>query len=147
MRRPTVNKTHTTLRLGTNLALVAVWAFSTVVLASLSDPPPVAEIAAGGFLGAVGGCLQWLSFNEGKAGFLQATTALEVRRRLKETKWGKRYIYFLWMAAGGLAALSLAVSESPQFAFPAAYFGMMLVREMVTLKPTLALHRMLGAAR
>ena len=108
----------------------------------MSDPLPIAEIATGCVLGAFGGYMQLLSFKEGGTEkFLQARTALEVRAKLRETKWGRRYICFLWFAGAALVVLSLFLSKNPLFAFLAAYFGMMLTREIMTLKPTLELRR------
>ena len=86
--------------------------------------------------------MQLLSFKEGREKFLQTRTALEVRAKLRETKWGKRYIYFLWFAGAVLVFLSVLISKNPLFSFPAGYFAMMFVREIVTLKPTLELRRM-----
>ena len=137
-----MNKPHATLRLSTNLFLIFAWVLATVIFAAVSDPLPMVEIAAGCFLGALGGYMQLLSFKEGREKFLQTRTALEVRAKLRETKWGKRYIYFLWFAGAVLVFLSVLISKNPLFSFPAAYFAMMFVREIVTLKPTLELRRM-----
>lgn len=137
-----MTKPHATLRLGVNLTLIVVWALAAAIFAGMSDPLPIVEIALGSFLGALGGYMQFLSFKEGRGEFLKAKTALEVRAKLKETEWGKRYIYFLWVSGATLAIVSIAISNNPLLSFPAAYFGMMFVREIVTLKPTHELWRM-----
>jgi hypothetical protein len=86
--------------------------------------------------------MQLLAFKEGKENFLKAQTALEVRAKLKETKWGRRYLYFLWASISVLALLSISSSPTPLLGFLAAYFGMMFIREVVTLKPALDLRKL-----
>lgn len=140
-----MKKPHATLRIGTNLALVSAWAAAAAVLASLADQTPRLEIAVGVLLGIVGGYMQQLSFKEGRERFLQAFTALEVRRTLKATKWGKRYLYFLWLSGISLATLAFTTAANPAIAFPSAYFAMMCARELLTLKATFELKLMLNA--
>ncbi len=108
----------------------------------MPDPVPLVEMMLGGLVGALGGYMQLLAFKEGKERFLEARTALEVRAKLKETKWGRRYLYFLWAATVVLVGLSISISPTPLLGFLAAYFGMMFIREVVTLKPTLDLRKM-----
>lgn len=140
-----MKKPHTTLKVRTNLALVGGWALSVAVLASLAGQTPKLEIVVGVLLGLFGGYMQQLSFKEGRERFLEASTALEVRRMLKATKWGKRYLSFLWFSGIGLATLTFTSAANPVIAFPAAYFSMMCARESVTLKATFELRRMLHA--
>jgi hypothetical protein len=86
--------------------------------------------------------VQVLSFREGQRAFLAATTVLDARKELKKTKWGRRYLYFLWSGAILLVLVSGLTARNPVLAFPAGYFSMMFAREVMTLKPTFELQRM-----
>jgi hypothetical protein len=133
---------HTTLRPKTNIAMIIVWGSVTAITFLLCNPRPFFFVGIGCFFGLVGGSMQVLSFNEGKESFLYTASAMEVRAKLKATKWGKRYLYFLWSCGMILVVLSLIGSKSPAFAFPVAYFSMMFARDAVTLKSTFELGRM-----
>lgn len=137
-----MKKPHATLRIWPNLALVGAWAIAAVFLASLADKTPKLEIAVGILLGICGGYMQQLSVKEGRERFLEASTAFEVRRALKATKWGKRYLYFLWLSGIILVTLAFATRANPVIVFPSAYFAMMCARELVTLRATFELSRM-----
>ena len=137
-----MSKPHATLRPATNIVMIIVWGIAALLLTRLCNPRPILLLDAGSALGVVGGYMQVLSFGEGRDAFLQTNTALEVRARLKATKWGKRYLYFLWSSGFFLVVLAFLLTSNPALAFPAAYFTMMFVREIVTLKPTFDLARM-----
>ena len=130
-----MTKPHATLRLEVNLMLIVAWALAAAIFATLSETLPILEIALGSCLGVLGGYIQSLSFKEGRGEFLKTKTALEVRAKLEKTVWGKRYIYFLWGSGITLAIVSISISTNLLLSFPAAYFGMMFFREIVTLKP------------
>jgi len=86
--------------------------------------------------------MQTLSFREAKSSFLDATSLLDVRVKLKETTWGKRYLTFLWAANAFLVVLALSYSPSPYWAVLVGYFSLMFSREIVTLKSTFELNRL-----
>ena len=135
-------KPHASLRPATNIVAILAWAIAAGVMSSLVAPRPFLVMGFGVFLGVIGGYMQVLSFREGRESFLSANSAMDVRRRMKETKWGKKYIYFLWAGGVLLVVVSFLVSTNPALAFPAGYFSMMFAREVVTLKPTFELQRM-----
>jgi hypothetical protein len=137
-----MTKPHASLRPTTNIVAILAWAIAAVVTSSLVTPRPILVMAFGVLLGVLGGYMQVLSFNEGRESFLSAITAMDVRRKMKETKWGKRYIYFLWSSGALLMIASFLISENPALVLPTAYFSMMFAREIVTLKPTFELQRM-----
>lgn len=134
-----MNKPHATLRPGTNIALIALWALLVAIFSTLSDSPPLMPVAIGVLLGVIAGYVQNMSFREVREGLLDTSTLMEVRRKLKQTQWGRRYFVILWGSGIVLIVVSFVTSSNPIFAFPAAYFGLMLAREVVTLRATLEL--------
>ncbi len=100
----------------------------------------------GTLLGAIGGIMQHLSFRDASASFTTTASLLEVRSALKATTWGRRYIRFLWSCKLLLLILAFLLIREPLFAvlfgYLAAYFSLMFVREIVTLRDTFFLHRL-----
>jgi hypothetical protein len=84
-----MTKPHASLRPTTNIVAILAWAIAAVVTSSLVTPRPILVMALGVLLGVLGGYMQVLSFNEGRESFLSAITAMDVRRKMKETKWGR----------------------------------------------------------
>ena len=81
--------------------------------------------------------MQLFSFKESTQSFKSASTMLVVRKALKNTKWGRRYLYFLWISNITLVLISFLATNNPLINILVGYFLLMFVREIVTLKPTL----------
>ena len=64
---------------------------------------------------------------------------LEVRKALKNTKWGKLYLLFLWGGNLTLVILSFLTTNNPPFSILVGYFTMMFMRAFTTLKATIEL--------
>lgn len=90
--------------------------------------------------------MQHLSISQAAGNFTGTTSLLDVRRAFKSTPWGSRYIKFLYVCKTLLVVLAVALcgplSVQTAFGYLAAYFSLMFVREMVTLRDTLALARL-----
>lgn len=137
-----MTRPHRSLRPGTNIAALVVWAACALMLSVLVSPLPIVVLCIGALLGVAGGYMQILAFREKRESFLNIATAMDVRRALKETRWGKRYLYFLWTGSFLLVLAAFLTSANPVLAFPAGYFTMMTAREVLTLGSTFELQRM-----
>lgn len=137
-----MTRPHRSLRATTNIATLFAWALCALTLSVLVLPLPIAVLFLGALLGVGGGCMQGFAFREKRESFLVTATAMDVRRALKDTKWGKRYIYFLWVGSVLLVVTAFLTSANPALAFLAGYFTMMFARESLTLGPTFELQRM-----
>jgi len=67
-----------------------------------------------------------------------------VRRALTNTAWGKRYIAWLYFSKFALVLITFLLIRKPLpqalFGYLTAYFSLMLVRDIITLRDTFALH-------
>jgi len=143
-----MGKPHATLRPGVNAILVLLWGpLATVFFLTCGKPYPVLVTGVAALLGLVGGIMQTLSFHQARESFLSASTMLEVRARLKGTPWGARYLRFLWSGHVLLLILSVLFSTNPALVVATGYFSLMFVRELITLKLTFELDRMLRDRR
>jgi hypothetical protein len=70
---------------------------------------------------------------------------MEIRRAMKATSWGSKYIVLLYVSKAILIALAIALSPRPVinigYAYVTGYFSLMCVREIVTLKLTFELQQ------
>ena len=135
-----MNKPHSTLRPTTNIVLIFVWGVAVVVLLTILKPWPMYILLSGSALGLIGGLMQIQSFKESKQSFQEARTMIEVRNSLKNTKWGKRYLYFLWVGNALLVAIAFVTTNNPLPSILVGNFLLMFIREIVTLKPTMELN-------
>jgi len=135
-----MNKLHPTLKPTTNIVLILVWGVAVVMLLTILDTWPIYILVSGSALGLIGGLMQIQSFKESKQSFQEAKTMIEVRNSLKNTKWGKRYLYFLWTGNALLVVIAFLTANNPLLSILAGYFLLMFVREIVTLKPTMELN-------
>ena len=140
-------KTHTSLSPRTNILLIFVWAAVAAAFFFVIEPhAPITLGVIGGLVGAIGGIMQHLSLREASASFTTTSSLLEVRGALKATTWGRLYIRFLWSCKLLLLVLAFLFVREPLFAglfgYLAAYFSLMFVREIVTLRDTFFLHRL-----
>ena len=97
VRNKIMNEINNTLKPSTNIVMILLWGFLACFAAFISTPQSFLVVVVGLIFGILGGVMQWLAFAESKEKFLNASTMLEVRKKLKETKWGKRYVPFLWL--------------------------------------------------
>jgi hypothetical protein len=93
-------------------------------------------------MGIVGGLMQIKGFNEARESFLNTSSMLEVRAAMKATKWGRRYIYFLWTGNIVLVILALSLTNNPALSVLVGYFSLMFAREIITLKSTFELYKL-----
>ena len=132
-----MKQTHSSLKFSTNIILILVWGAAVALLLSVLETLPIVILTAGSAFGFIGGLMQLFSFKESTQSFKSASTMLEVRKALKNTKWGRRYLYFLWISNITLVLISFLATNNPLINILVGYFLLMFVREIVTLKPTL----------
>jgi uncharacterized protein YhhL (DUF1145 family) len=130
---------HTSLKVSTNIIFIFLWGTIALILLFYNYPHSNFIFIISAILGVIGGIMQNLGFNESKSSFLEARTMFEVRRKLKETKWGKRYLKFLWISNLFLLIIVLRYGYRPVLDIAMCYFSMMFTREIVTLKSTFEL--------
>jgi hypothetical protein len=98
---------------------------------------------AGGLLGALVGIMQHLSISRDPKGFVAASSLMGVRRALTDTPWGRRYIAWLYFSKFALILLAVLLIKAPLFeiarGYVVAYFSLMLIRDIFTLKDTFVL--------
>ena len=136
-----MKKPHGTLQPKTNIVLILVWVSFAIISSTRLKPLPIVLIATCAILGALGGVMQRLSLTEGRENFLNNQSMLEVRAQLKKTRWGKRYIYYLW-SINFVILICAMTSGNPLWAWLSGYFTMMSAREIVTLKSTFELAKL-----
>jgi hypothetical protein len=136
-----MTKPHSTLRPSTNVILIIIWAAFAIFSSSKFNSPPLALIVICLIFGGLGGYMQVLSIKEGREKFLDARSMLEVRAQLKKTKWGKRYIYYLWSISVIILIMSI-FAGNPLWAWLTGYFAMMFIRDVITLKSTFELAKL-----
>ena len=144
-QNPLSPKTHTTLSPRTNLLLIFIWAIVIVSAFVVVQPRlPFTLAIAGGLCGALAGVMQHLSIRRDPRGFLAASSLMGVRRALTNTAWGKRYIAWLYFSKFALVLITFLLIRKPLpqalFGYLTAYFSLMLVRDIITLRDTFALH-------
>jgi hypothetical protein len=144
-QNPSSPKTHTTLSPRTNLLLISIWAIVIVSAFVVVQPRlPFTLAIAGGLCGALAGVMQHLSIRRDRRGFLAASSLMGVRRALTNTAWGKRYIAWLYFSNFALVLITFLLIRKPLpqvlFGYLTAYFSLMLVRDIITLRDTFALH-------
>jgi len=141
-----MTKQHATLRPGANALLIVLWGGLATALFLTGKPYPVLLTSVGALLGLLGGIMQSLSIRQAQESFLDATTMLEVRSKLKATAWGKRYLFLQWSGDALLLVLAVRFSGNRPLAILAGFstgvFTRMFIREIITLKPTFELSRL-----
>jgi hypothetical protein len=139
-----MSQPHFTLSPTTNILFILAWAAFAVIFLFVIEPHvPIAIAVMGAALGGVGGVMQHLSFTQASGSFAAASSAMDVRRVLRATTWGRRYIYWLYFSKVVLAALAFSLIRSPLltviFGHLTGYATLMLVRELITLRDTFSL--------
>jgi hypothetical protein len=142
-----MSKTHASLRPVNNILFMILEAVAAALFLFVLEPRvPITLAVFGGGLGAVAGLMQHMSFAQARDRFAVASSLLDVRRALKETSWGSRYILWLYSCKAALIVSAAVIIRRPLlqiiFGYLTAYASLMFVREVVTLKDTLALSRL-----
>ena len=140
-------KTHASLSPTINILLILMWASIVALFLFAIEPRvPLALVIVGGACGAVAGLMQHMSFTQAANGFASATSFMDARRALKKTSWGSRYILWLYFCKAALIALSFLLIHRPVLhvvlGYLGAYVTLMFIRELVTLRDTVVLHRL-----
>jgi hypothetical protein len=150
-QNPSSPKTHTTLSPRTNLLFIAVWAIAVASAFVVIQPRlPFVLAMVGGLCGALAGIMQHLSIRHDPHGFLAASSLMGVRRALTNNAWGRSYIDWLYFSKFALVLISFLLIRRPLlqvlFGYLAAYFSLMFVRDIITLRDTFALYRLSNGA-
>ena len=136
-------KTHASLSPIVNILLILVWMFSAVFCLFVLHAPLIV-ILVGCVFGALAGLMQHMSIAQGRDGFASASSLMAVRRALKATSWGSRYILWLYFCKVALMVIAYALIRRPLFYVAFGYLGgysaLMFARELVTLRDTIFLH-------
>ncbi len=127
-----------------NLLLICIWAIVVVSGFWIIQPRlPFSLAIAGGLLGALAGVMQHLSISHDPNEFVAASFLMGVRRALTSTPWGRKYIAWLYFSKVALILVAFLLIKGPLYqvvlGYLAAYFSLMLVRDLITLKDTFAL--------
>ena len=145
------SRTHTTLSPRTNLLLICIWALVVICgLVFVQPRLPFPLAIAGGLCGVLVGVMQHLSISHDPHGFVAASSLRGVRRALTNTAWGRRYIAWLYFSKVFLMLVALLLLKGPLYrllvGYLTAYFSLMLVRDVITLKDTFVLSTLRNGA-
>jgi len=136
-------KTHISLSPIFNILLILLWVLSAVFCLFVLHVP-LTVILVGCVFGALAGLMQHMSIAQDAGGFAAASSLIGVRRALKGTLWGSRYILWLYFCKIALIVIVYALIRRPLFYILFGYLGgysaLMLARELVTLRDTILLH-------
>src|SRR4051812_42721566 len=100
---------HASLLPKTNRLLLAAWCVAIALIATTATQPLWLLLGAGALLGAVGGFLQLAAFRSASPSFVASRTALDVRRALANTHFGRTYLYWFWGSAVVMIAMAFAL--------------------------------------
>jgi hypothetical protein len=143
---------HASLRPTFNILFIILWAVIAVFFLFIAKPHvPLTLAIVGAGLGALAGLMQHLSFAQATDKFIGSSSFLEVRRALKATPWGSRYISWLYFCKSTLIVIALVAIRGPFFqvvsGYLGAYFTLMFVRDLVTLRDTIVLNRIADSSQ
>ncbi|MEZ4297989.1 MAG: hypothetical protein R3B70_23735 [Polyangiaceae bacterium] len=125
---------HSSLRPGTNVALVVVW--GAVLLAGMRGLDGVLWpcVALGAALGAGGGLLQRRALGEAAKELVHARTTMEVRSALAGSRWGRWYFRGFWVGIAAILGGSVLLLRERFWAGAVVgYASLALVRDVLTL--------------
>ena len=103
---------------------------------------PEALLGISFVIGLLLGFMQKKGLAEGMEEFNEASSMLEIRRILKSTKWGKRYIIGFWVSAILLLVLSWFLSSYILLGYTMSFCMVFGTRDCVTLKSTIKLSQL-----
>ena len=137
-------KTHATLSPKVNSFLICIWALVVVSGFWIFETRiALILVITGGLLGALAGVLQHRSISQDPQGFVDASSLLGVRRAFTSTPSGRKYIAWLYFSKGALILGAFLLIKKPFYqivsGYLVAYFSLMLVRDIITLRDTFAL--------
>jgi hypothetical protein len=146
-----MTKTHLSLRPAYNIAFIILWGMASLLSLLLENHRVgIALAVVGGVFGAAAGIMQHLSFAQAADRFIAASSIMEVRRAFKATPWGSRYISWLYGFKLALIVIAYLLIGNHLLQILIGYIGgdvsLMLVRELVTLRDTIALHRIMQSS-
>ena len=134
---------HTTLQPKTNMRLLAIWGIVAVVVAFIASPTPWLFLGVGVALGVCAGIIQIRALRESSTSLLTTQTALDVRRVLSSSRFGRLYLYALWGSMAVLFTLAFYLLRGRAFVgILAGYSAFAFARELLTLRGTFELHRL-----
>lgn len=132
---------HASLNPRYNTLFIYLWGVGSILFGlPLKPQPQAALIFLGCLAGFVIGWMQHLSISEAAHEFVGPSSLLEIRRVFKSTNWGRRSIAWLYLSKLLLALLSILLVRKPLShilcGYLVAYFALMFVRDIVTLRDT-----------
>jgi hypothetical protein len=126
---------HTSLLPKSNLVLLAVWAATVVIVSLVAPTTPWLLLGLGGFFGLCSRLLQIRALRESKSALITTQTAMDVRRALSSSRYGRLYLYALW---GAVVLLLFAAyylqTGGAHFGALAGYAAFAALRELLTLR-------------
>ena len=138
---------HWSLRPRPNIWLAAGWASIAAGVITFASPVPWLFVATGFITGACLGMLQLKALRVSAESFIASRTVMEVRHALNSSHWGRLYIRFFWVASIALLGAAIyLLREKALVAFFSAYAPFAFARELMTLRGTLELQRLLQKA-
>jgi hypothetical protein len=137
---------HASLKTKTNARLMVAWALGLCAVIVVSPPVTWTTVVLGSAFGLFGGALQLNAMRVSAAQLISATTLLEVRRGFSSSVFGRTYLWTFWVSQFALLVVSVLAYGSRAFvAMIAGYLAFALSRELVTMRGTRQLERMVGA--
>jgi hypothetical protein len=127
--------------------LAAGWVVVAGGIIAFASPVPWLFVSTGFITGACLGFLQLKALRASAATFAASRTVMEVRRTLVSTRWGRLYVRLFWVTS--VAAIGSAIylqGQNAPVAFFGAYAPFALARELMTLRGTYELQRVLQKA-
>ena len=122
---------------------MVIWSVVAIVVAFIASPTPWLFLAVGVALGVCAGIIQLRALRESSASLLTAQTAMDVRRVLSSSRFGRLYLYALWSSLAVLFALAFYLLRGRAFVgLLAGYSTFAFTRELLTLRGTFELHRL-----
>ena len=125
---------HSRLAPKNNIFLIIVWL--TVAAASALFESSLTWIfwPYGLLFGVAGGLVQSAALRESSPLFAQTETWGDVRKALRSSKWGRRYLWYFWIVQIVLIILAFALLRVQAFVgLLAGYSVFSLARELITL--------------
>jgi hypothetical protein len=123
-----------------NLALMGAYAVVIATLIAWSWRSCLPTLVAAIPLGVILGMLQRRAMIANSHQLVSSSTAMDVRRALTASQFGRRYIRVLWISFALLLVTSVATSRATSLLpYLCGLATMWLVREAITLRDTYAL--------
>ena len=134
---------HASLQPKTNAKLLVIWGVVALAVALVASPTPWPFLGGGLVLGACTGVIQLRALRESAAALVATETAMEVRRILSSSRYGRLYLYAFWFSMVMLFALAFYFLRGRAFVgLLAGYSAFAFMRELLTLRGTSELHRL-----